>query len=55
LVGEHAVKRRENVAKTHDVTTPQLWGLPGSRAIFEQLQDALEIARRSRSVLGLVE
>jgi hypothetical protein len=41
----------------HDVTTPQLllWGLPGSRAIFEQLQDALEIARRSRNVIGLVE
>jgi len=41
----------------HDVTTPQLllWGLPGSRTIFEQLQDALEIARRSRNVLGLVE
>jgi len=41
----------------HDVTTPQLllWGLPGSRTIFEQLQDALEIARRSRNVIGLVE
>ena len=41
----------------HDVTTPQLllWGLPGSRSIFEQLQDALEIARRSRNVIGLVE
>jgi hypothetical protein len=32
-----------------------LWGLPGSRSIFEQLQDALEIARRSRNVIGLVE
>jgi membrane protein YdbS with pleckstrin-like domain len=42
---------------SHDVTTPQLllWGLPGSRTIFEQLQDALEIARRSRNVIGLVE
>ena len=42
---------------THDETTPQLllWGLPGSRRIFEQLQDALEIARRSRNVIGLVE
>jgi len=42
---------------SHDVTTPQLllWGLPGSRSIFEQLQDALEIARRSRNVIGLVE
>ena len=41
----------------HDVTTPQLllWGLPGSRTIFEQLRDALEIARRSRNVIGLVE
>jgi hypothetical protein len=29
--------------------------LPGSRTLFEQLQDALKIARRSRSVLGLVE
>jgi membrane protein YdbS with pleckstrin-like domain len=42
---------------SHDVTTPQLllWGLPGSRSIFAQLQDALEIARRSRNVIGLVE
>jgi len=27
-------------------------GLPGSRTIFEQLQDALEIARRSRNVIA---
>lgn len=42
---------------THDVTTPQLllWGLPGSRAIFERLKDACEIARQSRNVIGVVD
>ena len=42
---------------THDVTTPQLllWGLPGSRTIFERLKDACEIARQSRNVIGVVD
>lgn len=42
---------------TQDVTTPQilLWGLPGSRQVFERLKDAIEIARQSRNVIGVVE
>jgi hypothetical protein len=42
---------------THDVTTPQLllWGLPGSRAIFGQLKDAIEITRQARNVIGVVD
>jgi membrane protein YdbS with pleckstrin-like domain len=42
---------------THDVTTPEtlLWGLPGSRAVFDRLKDAMEIARQSRNVVGIVE
>lgn len=42
---------------THDVTSPQtlLWGLPGSREIFESLKNAIEIARQSRNVIGVVD
>jgi len=42
---------------THDVTTPEtsLWGLPGSREVFERLKDALEIARQARNVIGVVD
>lgn len=42
---------------TQDVTTPQfeMWGLPGSRALFDRLKDAMEIARQSRNVIGVVE
>jgi membrane protein YdbS with pleckstrin-like domain len=42
---------------THDVTTPQLllWGLPGSRDVFERLKDSIEIARQSRNVIGVVD
>ena len=42
---------------THDITTPEtsLWGLPGSREVFERLKDSLEIARQSRNVIGVVD
>ncbi|MEO5768736.1 MAG: PH domain-containing protein [Polyangia bacterium] len=42
---------------THDVTSPQtaLWGLPGSREVFERLKDSIEIARQSRNVIGIVD
>jgi membrane protein YdbS with pleckstrin-like domain len=42
---------------TQDLSTPQflLWGLPGSRTIFEGLKDSIEIARQSRNVIGVVE
>ncbi|HET6280480.1 MAG TPA: PH domain-containing protein [Polyangia bacterium] len=42
---------------SHDVTTPQflLWGLPGSRAIFDRLKDAMELARQGRNVIGVVD
>lgn len=42
---------------THDVTSPQflLWGLPGSRSIFEQLKNAMELARQGRNVIGVVD
>lgn len=42
---------------TQDVTAPQtvLWGLPGSRAVFVGLKEAIEIARQSRNVIGMVE
>lgn len=42
---------------TTDVTTPQfeLWGLPGSRIVFEKLKESIEIARQTRNVIGVVE
>jgi membrane protein YdbS with pleckstrin-like domain len=42
---------------TQDVTNGQvtLWGIPAQRSIFERLKDAIETARQSRNVLGLVE
>ena len=42
---------------TQDVTSPQilLWGLPGSRTLFERLKEAIEIARQTRNVIGVVE
>lgn len=42
---------------TTDVTTPQfvLWGLPGSRTVFEKLKESIEIARQTRNVIGVVE
>jgi len=42
---------------SHDVTSPQflLWGLPGSRDIFHQLKDAMELARQGRNVIGVVD
>lgn len=42
---------------TQDVTAPQtvLWGLPGSRAVFVGLKEAIEIARQSSNVIGMVE
>lgn len=40
-----------------DVTSPQvlLWGLPGSRALFDRLKESIEIARQTRNVIGVVE
>jgi membrane protein YdbS with pleckstrin-like domain len=42
---------------THDVTSPQteLWGLPGSRDVFQRLKESIEIARQSRNVIGVVD
>lgn len=42
---------------SHDASQPQLVlrGLPGSRALFDQLRDAIAIARQSRNVLGIVD
>ena len=42
---------------TKDASDPELRivGLPGSRAIFDQLKDAIEESRRSRNLLGIVE
>ena len=42
---------------THDVTTPELmlWGLPESRELFERLKNAIDLARQSRNVVGVVE
>lgn len=42
---------------TQDVTTPELtlWGLPGSREVFDRLKDAMEIARQSRNVIAVQE
>jgi uncharacterized membrane protein YdbT with pleckstrin-like domain len=42
---------------TQDVTSPQilLWGLPGSRTLFERLKESIEIARQTRNVIGVVE
>ena len=42
---------------TTDVTTPQflLWGLPGSRKVFERLKESIEISRQTRNVIGVVE
>ena len=42
---------------TKDVTTPVLTivGLPGSRALFDQMKDAIEAARQSRNLMGIVE
>jgi len=42
---------------TQDVTSPtfEIWGMPGSRQVFDRLKDALEIARQSRNVIGVVE
>ncbi|MBI5160789.1 MAG: PH domain-containing protein [Micrococcales bacterium] len=42
---------------TKDVTTPVLTivGLPGSRQLFDQMKDAIEAARQSRNLMGIVE
>ena len=42
---------------TKDVTDPVLTivGLPGSRALFDELKDAVEAARQSRNLMGIVE
>jgi membrane protein YdbS with pleckstrin-like domain len=42
---------------TQDVSSPALvlWGLPGSREVFERLKNAVDLARQSRNVVGLVE
>jgi membrane protein YdbS with pleckstrin-like domain len=50
-----------NVARirvvAHDSTTPDLMlkGIPASRATFEKLKDAVDLARQSRNVVGVVE
>lgn len=42
---------------TQDKETPTLTlvGLPGSRALFDRLRDAISIARQARNVVGLVQ
>jgi len=42
---------------TKDVTDPVLTivGLPGSRDLFDQLKEAIETARQSRNLMGIVE
>lgn len=42
---------------TKDVTDPVLtiMGLPSSRELFDQLKDAIEVARQSRNLMGIVE
>jgi membrane protein YdbS with pleckstrin-like domain len=50
-----------NVARirvvAHDATTPELLlnGIPASRATFEKLKDAVDLARQSRNVVGITE
>jgi len=41
----------------HDVTDPvvQIYGIPESRSIFDQLKEAIELSRQSRNVVGIVE
>jgi membrane protein YdbS with pleckstrin-like domain len=41
----------------HDTTQPSLVlvGVPGSRQLFDQIRDAIAIARQSRNVVGLVD
>lgn len=42
---------------TKDVTDPVLSivGLPGSRKLFDELKDAIDVARQSRNLMGIVE
>ena len=55
------VDRLLNVARirivAHDSTSPDLVlkGIPASRATFEKLKDAVDLARQSRNVVGIVE
>ena len=50
-----------NVARirvvAHDATTPDLVlkGIPASRTTFEKLKEAVDLARQSRNVVGIVE
>jgi membrane protein YdbS with pleckstrin-like domain len=42
---------------SHDANQPQLVlrGLPGSRGLFDQLRDAIALARQGRNVVGIVD
>jgi len=42
---------------SHDALQPELLlrGMPGNRAVFDQLRDAIAIARQSRNVVGVVD
>ncbi len=49
------ISRIHLVTQDKETPTVTLVGLPGSRALFDRLKDAISIARQSKNVLGLVQ
>jgi uncharacterized membrane protein YdbT with pleckstrin-like domain len=49
------ISRIHLVTQDKETPTVTLEGMPGSRALFDRLRDAISIARQAKNVVGIVQ